>query len=59
MFDITFDIKIDLMQKRLFGYILRVINDKNQNMDLIISNNPTANNTVKSLNIIILKCKKC
>lgn len=52
-FDITFDIKIDLMQKRLFGYILRVINDKNQNIDLIISNNPTANNTVKSLNIII------
>jgi DNA-binding SARP family transcriptional activator len=41
------------MQKRLFGYILRVINDKNQNIDLIISNNPTANNTVKSLNIII------
>jgi len=52
-FAITFDIKIDLMQKRLFGYILRVINDKNQNIDLIISNNPTANNTVKSLNIII------
>jgi DNA-binding SARP family transcriptional activator len=52
-FAITFEIKIDLMQKRLFGYILRVINDKNQNIDLIISNNPTANNTVKSLNIII------
>lgn len=52
-FDITFDIKIDLMQKRLFGYILRVINDKNQNIDLIISNNPSANNTFKSLNIII------
>ncbi|MFM9824519.1 hypothetical protein [Flavobacterium sp.] len=52
-FDITFDIKIDLMQKRLFGYVLRVINDKNQNIDLIISNNPTLNSTVKSLNIII------
>jgi DNA-binding SARP family transcriptional activator len=52
-FDITFDIKIDLMQKSLFGYILRVINDKNQNIDLIISNNPTLNSTVKSLNIII------
>lgn len=52
-FDITFDIKIDLMQKRLFGYILRVINDKNQNIDLIISNNPTSNSTFRSLNIII------
>ena len=52
-FDITFDIKIDLMQKRLFGYVLRVINDKNQNIDLIISNNATSNSTVRSLNIII------
>ncbi len=52
-FSITFDIKIDLMQKRLFGYVLRVINDKNQNIDLIISNNATSNSTVKSLNIII------
>ena len=52
-FDITFDIKIDLMQKRLFGYILRIINDKNQNIDLIVSNNPTSNSTVRSLNIII------
>ena len=52
-FDITFDIKIDLMQKSLFGYILRVINDKHQNIDLIISNNPSSNSTFKSLNIII------
>ena len=52
-FDITFDIKIDLMQKRLFGYILRIINDKHQNIDLIISNNPSSNSTFKSLNIII------
>ena len=52
-FNITFDIKIDLMQKRLFGYVLRVINDKNQNIDLIISNNATSNSTVRSLNIII------
>lgn len=52
-FDITFDIKIDLMQKRFFGYVLRVINDKNQNIDLIIANNSSSNNTVKSLNIII------
>ncbi len=29
------------MQKSLFGNILRVISDKNQNIDLIISNNPT------------------
>jgi hypothetical protein len=46
-FNITFDIKIDLMQKRLFGYVLRVINDKNQNIDLIISNNATSNSTVE------------
>ncbi len=52
-FDITFDVKIDLMHKRLFGYILRVINDKNENIDLLISNNTSPNNTVISLNFII------
>ena len=52
-FDITFDIKIDLKQKRLFGYILRVINDKHQNIDLIISNNPGSNSIFRSLNIIV------
>jgi DNA-binding SARP family transcriptional activator len=52
-FDITFDIRIDLMQKRFFGYVLRVINDENQNIDLIIANNTSSNSTVRSLNIII------
>ena len=42
-FDLSFDIKIDMNQPRsLFGYVLRVINDKKQNIDLLVSSDTSS-----------------
>jgi DNA-binding SARP family transcriptional activator len=53
-FDISFDLKINLKDKgNLFGYILRVINDNYQNIDLIVSNSASPNGRLSKLNVVI------
>ncbi|MCF8273557.1 MAG: hypothetical protein K9I95_06970 [Flavobacteriaceae bacterium] len=53
-FDISFDLKINLNEKgHLFGYILRIINKNDQNIDLIVSNSASPKGNVRRLNIVI------
>jgi len=53
-FDISFDIKINMIQKKaLFGYVLRIINENDQNIDLLVSTSSEPKGLVKRLNIVV------
>lgn len=53
-FEISFDLKINLNEKGpLFGYILRIINENDQNIDLIVSNSASLEGRDSRLNIVI------
>lgn len=56
-FEISFDVKVDLDQKYvLFGYVLRIISEDNQNIDLLFSNTllqEESNVLDRKLNLVI------
>ena len=53
-FDISFDIKMDMKQTRpLFGYVLRIINDKKQNIDLLVSSDTSSKANNRRLYFVI------